>query len=213
MTASKAKKPSKKCPAKPEPLTVSAAAPVLRTEGQRLLLAVDGSHTTVAARIGATKQSVSYWRRGEKAPGPKARAALLEAYGIEPAAWEAQPGSPPPQSSTRSKRTRAPSPPPKVPGRPSGASTLDEVEVQLGILRELQRNESLLPSERVRLADSVGKLLAIRARLERDQELLEERIVLEHPFWGRLKSTIVRALEPYPEAARAVADALGAAGA
>lgn len=185
----------------------AAADPEVQSEGQRLLLEQPGSHAEVAAAVGCSKQMVSYWRRGEKRPGRASRTKIAAVFGIDPSAWERAPGASP-----------APAPPaPEAPAprhRPAPVgkpSTLDEVEQQLSMLRELQRDDALLASERVRLADSVGKLLAIKARLERDQELLEDRVVRQHPFWARVKAAVLGALRPHPDAARDVAEALSEA--
>ncbi len=179
-----------------------------RTEGQRRLLEVPDSLSVIAAAVGVGKTVVSYWRSGEKLPGPGPRARLREAYGIEPADWERVPGARPAPARAASSSSSASSAGPAAPpaGKPT---TIAEVDEQLRMLRELQEEPGLVPSERVRLADSMGKLLAIKARLERDAELLEDRIVREHPFYGRLEATILAALRPFPDAARAVADALG----
>lgn len=184
----------------------AAAVAAPRTEGQRLLLEVAASQAEVAAAVGASRAAVGFWRRGEKLPGATARAKLKAAYGIDPTAWDRKVGAPAsrPAASTASAPTSAPK---RLSARAS-TSTLDEVNEQLEMLRALQRDDELLAGERVRLADSVGKLLAIKARLERDQELLEDRIVRQHPFYARLKGAVLEALKSHPDAARDVAEAL-----
>ena len=54
----------------------------MKSEGQRLLREVDATGPEIAARVGVTKQSVSYWRRGEKVPDAGQRAILQLAYSI-----------------------------------------------------------------------------------------------------------------------------------
>jgi hypothetical protein len=56
--------------------------------------------------------------------------------------------------------------------------------------------------------DNLGKMLALRARLEEKGELLEARIVREHPTYRRMVQAILDALRPFPAAAEAVALAL-----
>lgn len=201
---------SRKTPAKAErggqPV---ATAP--RTEGQRLLLAVTGSQAEIAATLDVAKSAVGFWRRGAKTPGPAARAKLKAAYGIDPRTWEQPPGARATAPATTSD-AKAPPKPPRAP-RAKIVTTLDEAQEQFEILRELQEDPDLMSSEKVRLADSIGKILAIKARLERDKELLEDRIVREHPMWAvRIKPTILAALKPYPDAMQAVADALAEIG-
>lgn len=187
----------------------------VRTEGQRLLLAVPGSHAEVAAAVDGSKQAVSYWRRGEKTPGATARGRLRDAFGIDPGAWDRKPITSPATAPAASPAPAPPSPPietqPAAAAAGSKLSTLEEVETQIAELRKLQGENGLLASERVRLADSMGKLLAIKARLERDNELLEDRVVRKHPFWARVKGAILDALRAHPAAARDVAEALARA--
>ena len=85
---------------------------------------------------------------------------------------------------------------------------MEEVIEQIDQLRELQREPDLVAPARLKIADSLGKLLAIKARMERAQELLEDRIVREHPHWLRIRTAIQSALGAHPEALEAVQDAL-----
>ncbi len=170
-----------------------------------------GSLAEIAAKIGTAKQVVHRWRRGEKVPGAGPRLRLRDTYGIAPAAWEQVPdreavGPPPPPApppASRAKAAAASASPPR-----SGKPTLDEVIAELEYLHELRRDENLIASAKVRLSDSISKNLALKARLEREQELLDDRIVREHPMWLRIKDALRGALKPYPDAARAVAEAL-----
>lgn len=78
----------------------------------------------------------------------------------------------------------------------------------LEVIREDRKRNGLHPAERVKLADTEARILALRHRLEKEQELLEDRIVREHPMWHRLKRTLVKVLAQHPAAAHAVAAAL-----
>lgn len=171
-----------------------------RSEGQRLLQAVDASHADIAVAVGATKQAVSYWRRGSKTPDLAKRMRLHELYGIEASAWERPPASGP--ASTASSPSL-----PSLPPRSGTETTLQECEAQLAHLHALM-SAALVPSERVRLADVYGKQLALKARLEREQELVEDRLVREHPAWKRIRDSLLAALRPWPDAAKAVAQTL-----
>lgn len=57
------------------------------SSGQRMLCQVPFSAAQVGARVGVSKQSVSYWRLGRKVPSPEAREKLFDLYGIAPTAW------------------------------------------------------------------------------------------------------------------------------
>lgn len=164
-----------------------------------MLLAIADSHAEVAARIGTTKQAVSYWRRGEKAPGAAARAQLLEAYDIPQAAWEAAPAP----GATKSPR--------KAPAADLSKklSTIEHTEELIRESRQLRADPNLLPSARGRIMGDEVKLVLARARLEKERELLEDRIVREHPAWRRIEARLVAwAKAQGPEIARSLAEAL-----
>lgn len=61
------------------------------------------------------------------------------------------------------------------------ASTLEECKALLSDLRAYRSQPGLLPRDQLRYADCEARILALRARLERDVELSEERYVREHP--------------------------------
>ena len=86
--------------------------------------------------------------------------------------------------------------------------TLEIARQQLSEVLKALQNPELTESAQLKLRDTAAKLLTLRSRLERDRELLEDRIVREHPEWKRIKGVILKALKPYPEAAAAVAEAL-----
>jgi hypothetical protein len=75
------------------------------------------------------------------------------------------------------------------------------------IKAELASHE-LTDTARGRARDTMAKLIALKCRMERDRDLLEDRVVREHPKWLATKDAILEALKPYPDAAKAVAEAL-----
>ena len=171
-----------------------------RTEGERRLRAVDESTSQVAARLGKSKQTVSCWRRGTKLPSPASRALLEEAYGIERTAWDRTPA----KVKAKTAKAKAPKEPPAKaapppPPRPESPTLLQEVEWELAVLRQLSEDKDLSASVRARLSDSRTKLISLRARLEREQELVEDRLVREHPMWLRIREVLedfVKRLKP-----------------
>lgn len=183
-----------------EPLTSSMLVPVLRSEGQRMLLHVSGSLAAIANEIGArSAQSVLDWRNGKRMPALEARAAMAAAFGIPIEAWSMLPST--------DGESSASLPVVQDPNAPL-PSTLDSC---LRLLQTIQRDSmtaGLLPAERVKLVDAEARILKLRADLEQRAELSEDRYVRDHPAWHRCKKTIASALLPFPEAARAVADAL-----
>jgi hypothetical protein len=78
----------------------------------------------------------------------------------------------------------------------------------LGVIQRARRDPELLPGEFVKLTASEAKILTLRHQLEREADLLEDRIVREHAGWKRCSRELARVLAEHPAAARAVADAL-----
>lgn len=155
-----------------------------KTEGQRQLLAVDGSLSAIASKLGGSKQMVSCWRRGTKLPGNANREKLARVYGIESAAWDRAPS----EDAAPPAKPAGPAPAPPLPA--PTRSTLEEVEHELETLRSLSREPDLTAATRARLSDSRTKLIALRARLEREEELIEDRLVREHPMWLRIRGVL-----------------------
>lgn len=180
-----------------------SSVPVMRSEGQRMLLHVTGSLKAIADAAGCkSPQSVYDWRTGRKAPGPEARAKMFAAFGIPVRTWSMRPGG---ESSTStalavddaSTSTDAPVP-----------TTLEHCMQLLRVISLERRQPDLLASERVKLAQAEAQILALRHRLECEAQLSEDRFVREHPAWARMKRVLVKALVAHPAAAQAVADAL-----
>lgn len=183
----------------------SQLVPVLRSEGQRMLLHVTGSLAAIANEIGArSPQSVLDWRNGKRMPAIEARAAMQAAFGIPIEAWNRLPhtmdaagGEDASAASPMMSDSNAPLP-----------STLDSCLRLLATIQRDSMTAGLLPAERVKLVDAEARILKLRADLEQRSELSEDRYVRDHPAWLRCKKIIAQALLPFPEAARAVADAL-----
>lgn len=173
----------------------------VRSEGQRLLLEVEGSLSVIARAVGcSSKATVGDWRRGLKVPGKVSRERLEAAYGIPARSWDKTPDG----------AAAPPKPrPPKPAKRGDGATTtLEDVELLIESIKDELESGDVLPAERVRLNDSLVRALGLKLRLDRESELLEDRIVREHPKWARMRAALIEALIPFPEAARAVAAAL-----
>lgn len=172
-------------------------------EGQRLLLALKAKRAEVADACGVSGPLVSQWKSGSKRPTGAARRALADTYGIDPGAWDRAPGTTGASSLPAGSKA-----PPALPADGCKPTTLGEVVEQLELLRAM-RSEDLVHSERLKLEDTIQKVSALKARLEREAELFEDRAVKAAPFWRRVRAKIAEALKPYPDAARAVAEALG----
>jgi transcriptional regulator with XRE-family HTH domain len=187
------KKPAPAPKAVTEP---QATAPVLRSEGQRMLLHVSGSLLAIAKAIGVkSPQTVLYWRNGRSIPSPEVRAQMQVALGIPIQAWSTRPKGGPDDAVA-----------PELDELPQ--TSLAECLELLQVIRRDRHQPNLLPGERTKLVDAEARILKLRADLEMRAELSEDRYVREHPGWLRVRNEISRVLIAYPEAARAVADAL-----
>lgn len=182
--------------AAPKPAAVpQATAPVLRSEGQRMLLHVSGSLMAIGKAIGVkSPQTVLKWRNGVSTPSPEVRAQMQVVLGIPIQAWLRRPADQDaPESDVAEQLPQ---------------SSLAECMELLTVIRKDRQQPNLLPGERSKLVDAEARILKLRSDLELRAELSEDRYVREHPAWLRIRSELSRALSPFPEAARAVADAL-----
>jgi hypothetical protein len=189
------------------PLTAAlksgAAGVVIRSEGQRL--AVNAGPTAIGAAIGMSAASVIEWRMGRKVPKMQARVMLRDAYGIPVSAWSKLPGNGDGDAVVNESGQPALPPPPADAPAPS---TLENCLELLQQIRAARQQRDLMTADRVRLADTEAKILTLRHRLEKEAELLEDRLVREHPAWKRIQNELARVLARHPQAALEVAEAL-----
>ncbi len=171
---------------------------MIGSEGQRLLLALDKSLGEIASAVRCNRTSVLDWRKGDKTPVPAMRAQLFAAYKIPTAAWDCVPTTPEPDPSSAPPADGA------VP------TTLEDCLALLAVLRKARQQKGLRPVDAGRLAGTEVRILALRANLEQKAELLEDRIVREHPRWRALKGALLKALVPHPAAAKAIVEVLTA---
>ncbi len=181
----------------------------ISTEGQRLLLDVDDTEAAIAGRLGVGLAIVGHWKRGRRLPDDGSRHRLELLLGIPRASWNILPGA---AQAATTTTTATPTLPPGQMTTTQLATTLDIANARIDSITAALREKGLADTSRSRYEGTLAKLLGLRARLERDQEMLEDRIVREHPAWARTKAAVLAALKPFPEAAKAVADALVAAG-
>ena len=172
----------------------------IKSEGQRQFLEVSGTEDELAEQIGCSRAVIGHWRRGDRLPGMKARDKLKRLFGILPKMWDLEPGSEIPTDLAAKNLVGH--------ELSEDDDTLDIAKRQLLEVREALQAPGLADAARIKLLDTSAKLLALRSRLERERELQEDRIVREHPEWMRIKTVTIRALEPFPEAAAAIAEAL-----
>lgn len=187
------------CPTEPVSTARAVDTRGVQSEGQRLLREISASLAEVAAAVGcSSRQAVGNWRNGTASPGAAYRAKLAEVYGIPEASWGQRPVGAMPAPETDEP----------APAADASPTTMAGVLVLMEMARERMEDEALLEAERAKWAAEFSRALALKARLEKEAEMLEDRIVREHPMWKRLKRAIVKSLVPFPGAAKAVALAL-----
>lgn len=169
-----------------------------KTEGQRQLVALDCTDAVIAQKVGCSRGLAGHWRRGVRVPSDAMRHKLELLFGIPKLSWDVAPGAELPASAS-------PAPEFELSG---DDDVLAITKQQLLEVRVALQVKDLAPPAASKLRDTSAKLLALRSRLELARELQEDRIVREHPEWQRVKAAILKALEPYPEAAAAVAEVL-----
>ena len=174
----------------------------ITTEGQQLLLQVDAKEADLAAQLGVAVSAAGHWKRGRRLPDQAARHKMELLLGIPRGSWDMAPGS----------AVVPPLPPLDVPTQPGLGTTLALANERITAVMAALRTEGLSESAKERYESTLAKLLGLRARLERDEELLEDRLVREHPGYQLARAAILRALTPYPEAAAACAKALAETG-
>ena len=171
-----------------------ASAPLLRTEGQRMLLHVSGSLAAIAKTIDVkSPQTVLRWRNGSATPRMEERARMQVVFGIPIQAWMKRPEGDKPDT---------------VDDDSLPPNSMTHAEELLHVTRRERSVPHLLTSEKAKLIAVEAGLLKMRADLEARAELSEDRYVREHPAWMRIRNELARVLAPFPEAARAVAEAL-----
>jgi hypothetical protein len=168
----------------------------------------DESWSVMASEDGAAPQpspAVSRRRPSSSEPRPPSRPTML---GGEAAVDGIGPTQPPEYPSP-AKRGRAPRAALDTSEIPDSA---EAVERLLSSLLVAIDQTNISPAERLKLNDSLIRIVGLKHKLEQARELQEDRIVRSHPAWKRIRHAVLEALRPHPDALRAVIDALKASG-
>lgn len=149
-------------------------------------VAAEGS-TRVALRIGVGESTVRAWLTGRGKPRAKARDAIRAALAG-------------PTSAVEKGAT--------IPGVPlSAGDHADPKANAIATLAVLRRHLIAAPRDQVTsIANAITSSSRLLARLSGQLEVTQAQ-VLRSAAWARLQRTILDALDPFPEALRAVADA------
>lgn len=191
--------------------------------GQQLLISTGLSLSKIANGLSCSAPTVSGWRNGETLPQKRYRKKLEAVYAIPRASWDQppdnvappideEPGEAPPMM-TPAQATDAPiqpaqTQPPPYPPAPETGNTLDNARHSLACLRHDLKHRPMTASARSKVRADEMRAITLIAKLEEREELSEARYVDKHPRWVELRARILAALEPFPEAAKAVLDAI-----
>lgn len=164
--------------------------------------------TEVARQLGATEGAVRHWVSGSSKPRDKARQAIRAAYAAQIL---------PVKSNGHTKVPHvAPSEPPAatVPSKPLEKDEPVDVDASNPAETAIHVLEKLLTAlERARgarlasISNAIIRGAQLLAALNGQIELTESQI-LRSPAWARVRTTVWEALEPFPDAMRAVNDAI-----
>jgi hypothetical protein len=176
-------------------------------EGQRLLLkaARHSSLAEVARAVGCrSRENCRSWLHGTKTPNSSSRTKLQRAFAIPRTAWDLLPVGHPSRSVNALNEDQALA----QRTRKSSGSTLDDCIALLDDVSARRQQPGLLLKDQIAYAKCETRILALRARLERDVELSEDRYVRQHPGWLRLRNIIFDVLRPYPEILKQLGEAI-----
>lgn len=188
-------KPQKRKPVRPQ-----SKRRTERTRGSFELARLGLTHEQLAARLGKSRVQVTRWVNGERKPAVQNRHEIAAEFGIEPEAFD-------------EPLTQAATPPAAATN-----TTPDDVPVRQRAL-ELQRNLHDLmvsvrddftatPLEKAKVYASAATTLQLLGKLTGDAQEIGEARILRLPAWRKIQERLVSALQPFPKAAVAVADAL-----
>lgn len=164
------------------------------SEGHRLLCGLAASGSEIARAVGVSRQSASSWRAGLTAPDHPKRAILESIYGVPARAWEERPEG----AADASAPNVAEMPDAAMPHDVAGLRRLAEDA------RRARSDGNLTDAAQARWSEIERKA---RSELSRRYDLTEAEIC-QLPAMRSIAERVALALAAYPEAARAVADAL-----
>lgn len=173
-------------------------------DGARALRACGKTQTEIARELKITKQVVGRWFNGKAKPGPDHRI-VLEARGWARASqWDSDKGG---VAGTIHNALTAPEAAPEDPVVEL-LGTREELLLQAKRLRTLLNRSDLSASAQVQTERALSSVLGAVARLEGVK--ISESTIVRHPAHRAVMAAVLGALEPFPEALRAVADVLHA---
>lgn len=164
-----------------------------RNRGAVMLARIGETQAKIAKRLKITREEVAYFESGARKPGKVNRAQLQAEYKIPATAWDEDP----------------------VPPTFSTLAIDDSVAGHVGRLQKsiTQLHETALTDETLAHRERMNLIVSAIAATERLAKLTEgasisQTKLLRMPAMRRLIEQISKALEPWPDAMRAVGEAL-----
>jgi hypothetical protein len=176
-------------------------------QGALLLRATNKSLSQIVAETGASKTIASYWRSAERKPLSDKRDLLFELYAIPRDSWDQEiDGTEAPSDEESSER-------PSLSAVNVGprATAVDQLQAHVDrIEARLKQAEADKVGLRdwAAIASARTRALEVLARVNGDLSPSDEDKIARSASWKRIQSAIAEALRPYPDAARALAEAL-----
>ena len=203
---------------------MSKASP---NQGAQLLSErTDISLSDISAVTGATRTSASRWRNSERIPDAEVRVKLRGAYSIPVEAWDrpvvAKAGGPKvpslPVQDAPGATARPPSVPPSAPepqidySQPGAARQAAMAQLQRlqAMMAQAEANPRTSTAERMKLNSMLQRAIREFGHFNGELSPADESKLCETPKWAQIKKVIVSSLLPFPEALKAVAQALEA---
>lgn len=171
------------------------------SRGSVLLRRLGRERSSVVAACNVSGPAVSQWGSGATKPSPAQRAILHAEFGIPVEAWDEPAVS-----------VLAPSEPQNAPvaPEPGGALDLDTTiaELEKAVRRTMGNLASAgTPGEEAKVMASCATTLAQLAKLRGDDQVTLRKFYRSKD-WARIVAAHARALAPFPEAERALANEL-----
>lgn len=157
----------------------------------------------IAAKLGRSQQQVQRWCSGKSVPNEENQALICEQWPqIAPHLWheDAQPGVA--KTKPAIAELLASDPRQKTPRQQA-----QDLQILVHDLLTNLPNDAT-PLERAKVMSSAASTLTVLGKLTGEAQEISEARILRLPAWRRIAERILDALEPYPEAARTVAEAL-----
>lgn len=180
-----------------------------RTHGALLLARKGLKQAEIASRIGCSQAVVCLWLSGGRVPQLEHRAALKRAYGIPTVAWKQEP---PATDPVKKKK------PSTVPPDADDAVD-DDVEIaQLAkiyrrslvtVSKKLEEGRSKMTSDEILDAlEKATRIIKSLSALTGEGQEVNEAKIMRLPAYQRVREATMRSLAPWPDALKAVIEAL-----